>query len=295
MRYWFLIDRYFKTNGGKKMLIVSIGLKTDEKTCLANNHCFLVYMSKCMYPWRTPVVLCMYLLLYLSLLLSVLPFHAYLSLLKVFSMKLSLFPSLWSSENIYIYIQCVLFLSRYAVLGMKWQDASWIVTAVLQIWIYIQRCFSLCFQCDPGEATKLLYDLLYTEPIKIVLMPGCSSVSTLVAEAARMWNLIVVGFPLHQISCALNVYIWDVDARMLRKNSKFIKGMTKWLPLKMSDERVKAILLDIVTIHVVTVEIRWFSLAVTYQGSQVIGLIPKDEYKRMWMHRFLHGLFAVRM
>ncbi|GAA6102951.1 gamma-aminobutyric acid type B receptor subunit 1-like isoform X3 [Tachysurus ichikawai] len=46
--------------------------------------------------------------------------------------------------------------------------------------------------CDPGEATKLLYDLLYTEPLKIVLMPGCSSVSTLVAEAARMWNLIVV-------------------------------------------------------------------------------------------------------
>lgn len=50
----------------------------------------------------------------------------------------------------------------------------------------------MCPQCDPGEATKLLYDLLYTEPIKIVLMPGCSSVSTLVAEAARMWNLIVV-------------------------------------------------------------------------------------------------------
>ncbi|GLD53100.1 gamma-aminobutyric acid type B receptor subunit 1 [Lates japonicus] len=46
--------------------------------------------------------------------------------------------------------------------------------------------------CDPGEATKLLYDLLYTEPIKIVLMPGCSGVSTLVAEAARMWNLIVL-------------------------------------------------------------------------------------------------------
>uniref|UniRef100_W5KWH6 Gamma-aminobutyric acid type B receptor subunit 1 n=1 Tax=Astyanax mexicanus TaxID=7994 RepID=W5KWH6_ASTMX len=49
-------------------------------------------------------------------------------------------------------------------------------------------------QCDPGEATKLLYDLLYTEPIKIVLMPGCSSVSTLVAEAARMWNLIVLSY-----------------------------------------------------------------------------------------------------
>ncbi|XP_077937408.1 gamma-aminobutyric acid type B receptor subunit 1 isoform X2 [Gasterosteus aculeatus] len=48
--------------------------------------------------------------------------------------------------------------------------------------------------CDPGEATKLLYDLLYTEPIKIVLMPGCSSVSTLVAEASRMWNLIVLSY-----------------------------------------------------------------------------------------------------
>ncbi|KAL6099252.1 gabbr1 [Pungitius sinensis] len=48
--------------------------------------------------------------------------------------------------------------------------------------------------CDPGEATKLLYDLLYKEPLKIVLMPGCSSVSTLVAEASRMWNLIVLSY-----------------------------------------------------------------------------------------------------
>ncbi|MGH0137939.1 UNVERIFIED_CONTAM: hypothetical protein FKN15_030366, partial [Acipenser sinensis] len=46
----------------------------------------------------------------------------------------------------------------------------------------------------PGEATKLLYELLYKDPIKIVLMPGCSSVSTLVAEAARMWNLIVLSY-----------------------------------------------------------------------------------------------------
>lgn len=47
-------------------------------------------------------------------------------------------------------------------------------------------------QCEPGVATKFLYELLYNDPIKIILMPGCSSVSTLVAEAARMWNLIVV-------------------------------------------------------------------------------------------------------
>uniref|UniRef100_A0A8C6VTF1 Gamma-aminobutyric acid type B receptor subunit 1 n=1 Tax=Nothobranchius furzeri TaxID=105023 RepID=A0A8C6VTF1_NOTFU len=58
----------------------------------------------------------------------------------------------------------------------------------------IKAGVGLSFQCDPGEATKLLYDLLYTEPIKIVLMPGCSSVSTLVAEAARMWNLIVLSY-----------------------------------------------------------------------------------------------------
>ncbi|XP_078721631.1 gamma-aminobutyric acid type B receptor subunit 1-like isoform X3 [Lampetra fluviatilis] len=48
--------------------------------------------------------------------------------------------------------------------------------------------------CMPGHATKILYDLLYYGPIKIVLMPGCSSVSTLVAEAARMWNLIVLSY-----------------------------------------------------------------------------------------------------
>ncbi|NXO59307.1 GABR1 protein, partial [Aramus guarauna] len=45
-----------------------------------------------------------------------------------------------------------------------------------------------------GQATKYLYELLYNDPIKIILMPGCSSVSTLVAEAARMWNLIVLSY-----------------------------------------------------------------------------------------------------
>lgn len=52
--------------------------------------------------------------------------------------------------------------------------------------------YPVLIQCDPGQATKYLYELLYNDPIKIILMPGCSSVSTLVAEAARMWNLIVV-------------------------------------------------------------------------------------------------------
>uniref|UniRef100_UPI00398EAA45 gamma-aminobutyric acid type B receptor subunit 1 n=1 Tax=Pristiophorus japonicus TaxID=55135 RepID=UPI00398EAA45 len=48
--------------------------------------------------------------------------------------------------------------------------------------------------CDPGKSTKFLYELLYNEPMKIVLLPGCSGVSTLVAEAARMWNLIVLSY-----------------------------------------------------------------------------------------------------
>ncbi|KAM3654689.1 gamma-aminobutyric acid type B receptor subunit 1-like, partial [Ammospiza maritima maritima] len=48
--------------------------------------------------------------------------------------------------------------------------------------------------CDPGQATKLLYELLYNLPFKIILMPGCSSVSTLVAEAARIWNVTVLSY-----------------------------------------------------------------------------------------------------
>ena len=37
-----------------------------------------------------------------------------------------------------------------------------------------------------------MYDLLYDNNTKLVLLTGCSSVSTFVAQAARMWNLIVV-------------------------------------------------------------------------------------------------------
>uniref|UniRef100_A0A8D2LJV4 Gamma-aminobutyric acid type B receptor subunit 1 n=1 Tax=Varanus komodoensis TaxID=61221 RepID=A0A8D2LJV4_VARKO len=63
----------------------------------------------------------------------------------------------------------------------------------LEMWNIDLRAF--CMQsCEPGVATKFLYELLYNDPIKIILMPGCSSVSTLVAEAARMWNLIVLSY-----------------------------------------------------------------------------------------------------
>ena len=40
---------------------------------------------------------------------------------------------------------------------------------------------------------KVLYDLVYNDPVKLMLLgPGCSAVSTFVGQAAQMWNLIVV-------------------------------------------------------------------------------------------------------
>jgi len=37
-----------------------------------------------------------------------------------------------------------------------------------------------------------MYDLLYHKPQKLMLLAGCSTVCTTVAEAAKMWNLVVV-------------------------------------------------------------------------------------------------------
>lgn len=37
-----------------------------------------------------------------------------------------------------------------------------------------------------------MYDLLYNRPQKLLLLAGCSTVCTTVAEAAKMWNLVVV-------------------------------------------------------------------------------------------------------
>ncbi|XP_071485505.1 gamma-aminobutyric acid type B receptor subunit 1-like [Diadema antillarum] len=48
--------------------------------------------------------------------------------------------------------------------------------------------------CNPGRGTNIFYNLLYTPPTKIMMLTGCSTVSTPVAEAARMWNLVVLAF-----------------------------------------------------------------------------------------------------
>ena len=52
--------------------------------------------------------------------------------------------------------------------------------------------YYLWLQCLPGLGLRKMYDLLYDNNTKLVLLTGCSSVSTFVAQAARMWNLIVV-------------------------------------------------------------------------------------------------------
>jgi len=50
----------------------------------------------------------------------------------------------------------------------------------------------ICSQCDPGLGASVMYDLLYNKPQKLMLLAGCSTVCTTVAEAAKMWNLVVV-------------------------------------------------------------------------------------------------------
>ncbi|XP_065574431.1 gamma-aminobutyric acid type B receptor subunit 1-like isoform X2 [Artemia franciscana] len=49
-------------------------------------------------------------------------------------------------------------------------------------------------ECEPGLGATVMYDLLYNDPTKVLLLAGCSTVSTTIAESAKMWNLLVVSF-----------------------------------------------------------------------------------------------------
>ncbi|KAI8116157.1 Gamma-aminobutyric acid type B receptor subunit 1 [Lucilia cuprina] len=49
-------------------------------------------------------------------------------------------------------------------------------------------------ECEPGLGASVMYNLLYNKPQKLMLLAGCSTVCTTVAEAAKMWNLIVVSY-----------------------------------------------------------------------------------------------------
>uniref|UniRef100_A0A182J9B7 G-protein coupled receptors family 3 profile domain-containing protein n=1 Tax=Anopheles atroparvus TaxID=41427 RepID=A0A182J9B7_ANOAO len=46
-------------------------------------------------------------------------------------------------------------------------------------------------ECEPGLGASVMYNLLYNSPQKLMLLAGCSTVCTTVAEAAKMWNLVV--------------------------------------------------------------------------------------------------------
>ncbi|XP_063713150.1 gamma-aminobutyric acid type B receptor subunit 1-like isoform X2 [Symsagittifera roscoffensis] len=51
--------------------------------------------------------------------------------------------------------------------------------------------------CEPGKGVKDLYDFLYEsspDTPSAILGPGCSSVSTAVAEAAHLWNVLMVSY-----------------------------------------------------------------------------------------------------
>lgn len=62
--------------------------------------------------------------------------------------------------------------------------------AVALRWNYLGNL--LHFQCEPGLGASVMYNLLYFPPYKLMLLAGCSTVCTTVAEAAKMWNLVVV-------------------------------------------------------------------------------------------------------
>ncbi|XP_054273183.1 gamma-aminobutyric acid type B receptor subunit 1 isoform X2 [Macrosteles quadrilineatus] len=47
-------------------------------------------------------------------------------------------------------------------------------------------------ECDPGLGASVMYNLLYNKPQKLMLLAGCSTTCTTVAEAAKMWNLVVL-------------------------------------------------------------------------------------------------------
>lgn len=49
-------------------------------------------------------------------------------------------------------------------------------------------------QCNPGLGASVLYDLIYKPPTKLVVIGGCSIVSSTVAETAKLYNLVVLAY-----------------------------------------------------------------------------------------------------
>ncbi len=73
---------------------------------------------------------------------------------------------------------------------------------------------TLFLQCEPGLAALVMYDLLYQDPRKLMLLAGCSTVCTTVAETAKMWNLNVVRNP--KIGPNFSPEIWRNTVTILK-------------------------------------------------------------------------------
>ena len=53
--------------------------------------------------------------------------------------------------------------------------------------------FVFSLQCDPGIGTNVLFEQLYEDPVKIMILgAGCSAVSQATAQASHLWNLLQV-------------------------------------------------------------------------------------------------------
>ena len=66
-----------------------------------------------------------------------------------------------------------------------------------------------------------MYDLLYSNPQKVLLLAGCSTVCTTVAEAARMWNLVTVCYGASSPALSNRYVMHSVEITEFFKHSDF--------------------------------------------------------------------------
>ena len=53
--------------------------------------------------------------------------------------------------------------------------------------------YLLTLQCQSGIGTNAMYQQLYTDPAKLMILgAGCSTVSQATAQASHLWNLVQV-------------------------------------------------------------------------------------------------------
>lgn len=77
-------------------------------------------------------------------------------------------------------------------LVLHWNDSE--VEKCTNAPIFSVLTVKFWWQCNPGLASSVLYNLIYSPTIKLLVIGGCSTVCSTVAETAKMYNLIVVGY-----------------------------------------------------------------------------------------------------